>query len=65
MTTESLPQKRIKQEVLTLRMDEPTTNWLKEVAERKGLGVSTLARMWLLERLSEEPAPSTGEWVKV
>ena len=56
-------EKQIKQKLLTLRLDEPTINWLKEIADTKGMGTSTLARMWLLERLSSEKPPSTGEWV--
>ena len=42
-----------KQRVLTLRLDEPTLDELKEVANRKGLGMSTLVRMWVKERLAE------------
>ena len=58
-----MPEKRIKQKILTLRLDEPTVKWLKEVADKKGLGVSALVRMWVLERLSNEEPPSFGEWV--
>ena len=42
-----------KQRVLTLRLDEPTLDELKEVANRKGLGMSTLVRMWVKERLAD------------
>ena len=41
-----------KERVLTLRLDEPTLNDLKEVANSKGLGMSTLVRMWVKERLA-------------
>ena len=41
-----------KEQVLTLRLDERTINALKDVAHQKGLGVSTLVRMWVRERLS-------------
>lgn len=41
-----------KEQVLTLRLDEATAMELKDVAHRKGLGVSTLVRMWVRERLS-------------
>ncbi len=41
-----------KERVLTLRLDEPTITELKEVADNKGLGVSTLVRMWVRERLA-------------
>lgn len=42
-----------KQRVLTLRLDEPTLDELKEVANRKGLGMSTLVRMWVKEKLAD------------
>jgi len=41
-----------KERVLTLRLDEPTLDELKEVANSKGLGMSTLVRMWVKEKLS-------------
>jgi len=41
-----------KERVLTLRLDEPTLAELKEVADNKGLGMSTLVRMWVKERLA-------------
>ena len=41
-----------KEQVLTLRLDETTITELKEVAHKKGLGVSTLVRMWVRERLA-------------
>ena len=41
-----------KEQVVTLRLDESTVQELKEVAHKKGLGVSTLIRMWVRERLS-------------
>jgi hypothetical protein len=42
--------------LIALRMDEETLDGLKQVAKRKGLNFSTLARMWLTERLREEQA---------
>ncbi len=42
-----------KERVLTLRLDEPTLAELKAVAKTKGLGMSTLVRMWVKERLGE------------
>jgi len=42
-----------KERVLTLRLDEPTLDELKEVADSKGLGISTLVRMWVKERLTQ------------
>ena len=41
-----------KERVLTLRLDEPTLNELKQVANSKGLGMSTLVRTWVKERLA-------------
>ena len=41
-----------KERVLTLRLDEPTIAELKEVAVKKGLGMSTLVRMWVREKLA-------------
>lgn len=41
-----------KERVLTLRLDEPTLEDLKQVANSKGLGMSTLVRMWVKERLA-------------
>jgi len=35
-----------------LRLDEPTLAELKEFADNKGLGISTLVRMWVKERLA-------------
>lgn len=43
-----------KQRVLTLRLDEPTLDELKEIANRKGLGMSTLVRMWVKEKLADD-----------
>ena len=59
----ALPERHIKQKVLTLRLDDPTIQWLLEVADKKGLGISTLMRMWVLERLADEAPPKNGEWV--
>jgi len=41
-----------KERVLTLRLDEPTLDELKEAADSKGLGISTLVRMWVKEKLA-------------
>lgn len=57
------PRKFLKQESLTLRLDEPTMRHLSEVAVKKGLGVSTVARMLMLQGLSKEDPPSFGNWV--
>ena len=41
-----------KERVLTLRLDEPTLDELKEAADSKGLGMSTLVRVWVKEKLA-------------
>lgn len=38
-------------ETLVVRLQEDLKARLKQVAKRKGLDVSTLARMWILEKL--------------
>jgi predicted DNA binding CopG/RHH family protein len=38
-------------EGITIRFDKPTLEKLREVAQEKGLGPTTLARMWILEHL--------------
>ena len=39
---------------LTIRLDPETLAELREQAHEKGIGPTTLARMWLLERLRSE-----------
>lgn len=51
--------KRIKVErplghILGVRLDARTIDHLADIGRKKGLGPSTLARMWILERLEEE-----------
>lgn len=60
---EEITVRRFKQEMLSVRLDEPTLDWLKEVADRKGLGVSSLARMLILEGLSKTGSRKSGPWV--
>ena len=44
---------------ITIRLDPDTLKQLRELAQRKGVGPSTLARMWVLEHLQrEQPAPA-------
>lgn len=40
--------------LMALRMDDEILEGIKRVAQRKGLNYSTLARMWLTERLRKE-----------
>ncbi len=47
-------------EPLTIRLDPETLSELRSRAKQKGIGPTTLARMWVLERLQGEkdrPAP--------
>ena len=39
---------------LTIRFDEQALEALRTLASAKGMGVTTLARMWILERLKQE-----------
>ncbi len=41
--------------ILGVRLDATTIDTLAALARRKGIGPSTLARMWILERLATEP----------
>ena len=38
-------------EGITIRFDQPTLHKLREIAHGKGVGPTTLARMWVLEQL--------------
>jgi hypothetical protein len=40
--------------ILAVRLDATTLDKLAAVGRKKGIGPSTLARMWLLERLERE-----------
>ncbi len=44
------------EEKLTVRLDESDRAELTKYAKRKGIGPSTLARMWIKEHLEEEAA---------
>jgi predicted DNA binding CopG/RHH family protein len=41
---------------MTIRLDLDTTIKLKSEAAKKGIGATTLVRMWVLERLKEQAA---------
>ncbi|HQK79653.1 MAG TPA: hypothetical protein PK621_08160 [Syntrophales bacterium] len=41
-----------KDRIVTLRLDDSTISDLKKIAAQKGLGVSSLVRMWVRERLN-------------
>jgi hypothetical protein len=59
----TVPVKTTKSVMLTMRVSEATMAWLEDAAKRRELPVSALARMFMLERLSEEPAPPGEDWV--
>ena len=39
---------------ITIRFDPPTLDKLRRQAQQKGIGPTTLARMWILEHLAEK-----------
>lgn len=39
--------------ILVIRLPKEAISKLKEIAKSKGLNISTLARMWLMEKLQE------------
>ena len=41
-------------QVMTIRVDKKLANALKIIAREKGINYSTLARMWLIERIKKE-----------
>ena len=47
-----------KKQVVSIRLDPRLVDLLKKVAREKGIGHTTLARMWILEKLREH---QTGE----
>jgi predicted DNA binding CopG/RHH family protein len=42
---------------ITIRLDAKTLEELREQAHKKGIGPTTLARMWILERLHSKTPP--------
>jgi hypothetical protein len=47
--------------ILSVRVDSATVRALEAIARPKGIGPSTLVRMWVLERLAQEPPPAAPE----
>ena len=41
-------------EGITIRFDQPTLNKLREIAHNKGIGPTTLTRMWIVENLKHQ-----------
>jgi hypothetical protein len=46
---------------LTVKLDQATIDRLTAIAEGKGIGPSTLARMWILEHLQALPPESASK----
>src|SRR5436309_2573841 len=46
-------------EGLNIRLDQETLERLRAVAQEKGIGPTTLARMWILEHLQQERSHSS------
>jgi hypothetical protein len=44
--------------LLAVRFDRETAALLRKVARSKGIGATTLLRLWTIERLTEEIAPA-------
>jgi hypothetical protein len=43
-------------EILNVRFDEQALSDIRDIAQEKGIGPTTLVRMWALEKLGEEKA---------
>lgn len=43
-----------KKQIMTIRIDKKFVKTLKAIAREKGISYSTLARMWLIERIKKE-----------
>lgn len=41
-------------EGITIRFDQPTLNKIREIAHDKGIGPTTLARMWIMDHLKSQ-----------
>jgi len=47
-------RKSLLTEVLVIRLERQYVECMRKIAREKGLGVSVLARMWLMEKLQED-----------
>jgi hypothetical protein len=45
---------------LTIRLDPETLQKLEQQAQRKGIGVTTLIRIWIMERMEEQELSGKG-----
>ena len=41
-------------EGITIRFDQPTLNKIRQFAYKKGIGPTTLARMWIIEQMNQQ-----------
>jgi len=53
-----------KKQVISVRLDPRLIDLLKKVAREKGIGHTTLVRMWVLEKLKEHQAEEGKEPMK-
>jgi hypothetical protein len=53
----SMPR-RVRKRGLTVKLDQGTIDQLDSIARQQGIGPSTLARMWILDRLRSLPPDS-------
>ena len=49
-----MKRKSLLTEVLVIRLERQYVECMRKIAREKGLGVSVLARMWLMEKLQED-----------
>ncbi|MER3447839.1 MAG: hypothetical protein C4291_13860 [Candidatus Dadabacteria bacterium] len=45
---------KTEKQVMTIRVDKKLVDAIKAIAREKGINYSTLARMWLIERIKKE-----------
>ncbi len=57
---EFIPQKR-KDESLTIRLEPELKERLGVIAQKNRVSISTIARLWLIDRLKREVRPQTAK----
>ena len=50
---DALPPKRVRTETLAIRVEAQFAKRLAKLADERGLNTSTLARMWLMEKMNQ------------
>ena len=58
--TVNLKKSSAPKKVVSIRLDEPDETKLKQLAETRGLPTTTLARMWIKERLNNYKPLESG-----